>query len=119
MILTHIEASTSTIQPPDPTQQSRRSPTYTEYWSGTLIFGLIHLRSPTFILIRIYASTQVANVNGIRRTVIPTPENRKVGSSASGNRPLSSDRDKTHCVPCPVQLRVGTRLGLEFSDHTP
>ena len=46
-----------------------------------LIFGLIHLRSPTFIVIRIYASMQVANVNGIRRTVIPTPENRKVGGS--------------------------------------
>jgi hypothetical protein len=46
-----------------------------------LIFGLLHLCSPTFIVIRIYASMQVANVNGIRRTVIPTPDNRKVGGS--------------------------------------
>jgi hypothetical protein len=53
-----------------------------------LIFGLIHLRSPTFIVIRIYASMQVADVNGIRRTVIPTPENQKVGV-----QPLPGD----HC----------------------
>jgi hypothetical protein len=46
-----------------------------------LIFDLIRLRSPTFISIQFDAAMQVADVNGIRRTVIPTPENRKVGSS--------------------------------------
>jgi hypothetical protein len=46
-----------------------------------LIFGLIRLRSPTFIGVRINAAMQVAGVNGIRRTIIQTPENRKVGSS--------------------------------------
>ena len=45
--------------------------------SSGLIFGLIHLRSPTFIGIQINVATQVTNVNGTRRTVIPTPENRK------------------------------------------
>jgi hypothetical protein len=46
-----------------------------------LIFGLIRLRSPKFTCVRINAETQVADVNGIRRTVIPSPENRKVGGS--------------------------------------
>jgi hypothetical protein len=55
---------------------------------GGLIFGLIHLRSPTFIGIQIDLATQVANVDGIRRTVIPTPENRKVGALIS--RPARS-----------------------------
>jgi hypothetical protein len=43
--------------------------------------GLIRLRSPTFIGVRINAAMQVADVNGIRRTIIQTPENRKVGAS--------------------------------------
>ena len=46
-----------------------------------LIFGLIRLRSPTFIGVRIDAVMQVADVNGIRRTIILTSENRKVGGS--------------------------------------
>jgi hypothetical protein len=44
---------------------------------GGLIFGLIRLRSSTFIGIRISEAMQVADVNGIWRTIIPTPENRK------------------------------------------
>ena len=44
-----------------------------------LIFGLIRLRSSTFIDIRINTAMQVTDVNGIRRTIIPSPENRKVG----------------------------------------
>ena len=48
---------------------------------GGLIFSLIRLRSSTFIIIRIYASIQVANVYGIRRTTILTPENRKIGGA--------------------------------------
>lgn len=43
------------------------------------IFGLISLRSSTFISIQIDAAMHVADVNGIQRTVIPIPENRKVG----------------------------------------
>jgi hypothetical protein len=48
-------------------------------WDRGLIFGLIRLRSPRFIGIQINAAMPVADVNGIRRTVIPPPENRKVG----------------------------------------
>jgi hypothetical protein len=48
---------------------------------GGLIFGLIRLRSSKFIGIRINTTVQVTNVNGTRRTIIPTPENRKVGGS--------------------------------------
>ena len=48
-----------------------------------LIFGLIRLRSSSFIGVRIHAAMQVADANGIRRTIIPTPENRKVGSTRS------------------------------------
>jgi hypothetical protein len=36
---------------------------------------------PTFVSIRFNATTQVANVSDARRTIIPTPENRKVGGS--------------------------------------
>ena len=46
-----------------------------------LIFGLIRLRSPKFNGIRIDTATQVTDVNGVRRTVIPTSENWKVGGS--------------------------------------
>jgi hypothetical protein len=46
-----------------------------------LIFGLIHLRSPAFTSVRMDELAQIADVNGIRRTVILTPENRKVGGS--------------------------------------
>jgi hypothetical protein len=46
---------------------------------GGLIFGLIHLRSPGFVGVRINCLAQVADVDGIRRTVISSPENRKVG----------------------------------------
>ena len=45
---------------------------------GGLIFGLIHLRSSTFIDIQINTAIQVTDVSGIRRTIIQTPENRKV-----------------------------------------
>ena len=44
-----------------------------------LIFGLIRMRSPTFICIQINAAMQVTDVNGVQRTIIPSPENRKVG----------------------------------------
>lgn len=46
-----------------------------------LIFGLIRLRSPKFIYIQINVEMQVTNVGGIRRPIIQTPENRKVGGS--------------------------------------
>jgi hypothetical protein len=45
---------------------------------GGLIFGLIRLRSPAFIGVQINELTQISDVNGIWRTIIPTPENRKV-----------------------------------------
>jgi hypothetical protein len=45
---------------------------------GGLIFGLIRMRSSTFVGIRINAAMQVPDVNVIRRTVIPSTENRKV-----------------------------------------
>jgi hypothetical protein len=48
-----------------------------------LIFGLIRLRSPAFVRVQINAATQVVDVNSIQRTIIPTPENRKVGSSTT------------------------------------
>jgi hypothetical protein len=47
-------------------------------WAPGLIFGLIRLRSPTSIGVRINAAMQVADINGIRRTIIQTSENRKV-----------------------------------------
>jgi hypothetical protein len=62
-----------------PTTTSKVSSTQSS--PGGLIFGLIHLRSPTFIGARSNAAMQVADVNGIRRTIILTPENRKVGGS--------------------------------------
>jgi hypothetical protein len=55
-------------------------------WDRGLIFGLIRLRSPTFIGVRINAAMQVAEVNGIWRTIIPTSENRKVDDSDYGQR---------------------------------
>lgn len=48
---------------------------------GGLIFGLIRIRSSMFIGIRINAAMQVTAVSVIRRTIIPSPENRKVGGS--------------------------------------
>ena len=50
---------------------------------GGLIFGLIRMRSPTFISVRINAAMQVADVNVTRRTIIPTSEKRKVGGSTA------------------------------------
>ena len=47
--------------------------------TGGLIFGLIHLRSPTFINVRTNVAMQVADVDVIRRTTIPTSGNRKEG----------------------------------------
>jgi hypothetical protein len=46
-----------------------------------LIFGLIRLRSSKFIGVRINTTAHVTNVDVIRRTIIPSPENRKVGVS--------------------------------------
>jgi hypothetical protein len=48
-----------------------------------LIFGLIHMRLSTFIGIQINTAMQVTNVSVIRRTVIPSPENRKVSASTT------------------------------------
>src|SRR5947209_18483120 len=61
---------------------------------GGLIFGLIRVRSSMFIGIQIDAAMQVTNVSVIPRTIIPTPENRKVGGSTP---PLA-----THRYPCPM-----------------
>jgi hypothetical protein len=47
---------------------------------GGLIFGLIRLCSSTFVSVRINTAMQVTDVNGIRRTIIQTSENRKVDS---------------------------------------
>jgi hypothetical protein len=79
---------------PSPVQSERyvRGP----WWDHGLIFGLIRLRSPTFIGVRINAAMQVADVNGIRRTIIQTSENRKV---ALGTFPLPSP-DRTTLVSC-------------------
>ena len=52
-------------------------------WERGLIFGLIHLRSPEFIGIQTAEESQAVNANDIRRTVIQTPENRKVGGSTA------------------------------------
>ena len=67
--------------------------------AGGLIFGLIHPRSPTFIGIQINLATQVVNVNDIRRTVIPTPENRKVGGSTP---PLATTLTSANARLCAV-----------------
>ncbi len=55
-----------------------------------LIVGLIHLRSCAFIGILINTPMQAANVSAIQRTIIPTPENRKVGGSPCRSGPTSS-----------------------------
>ena len=47
--------------------------------AGGLILGLIRLHSPAF---KSNVAVQVVNVDGLRRTVIPTPENRQVGDRA-------------------------------------
>jgi hypothetical protein len=43
--------------------------------------GLIYLRSPAFIGVRIDVLVQIADINGIRRTMILTSEKQKVGGS--------------------------------------
>jgi hypothetical protein len=48
-------------------------------WLGDLIFGLVRLRSSAFGFMR---QCKVADVYGIQRTVILTPENRKVDCSS-------------------------------------
>jgi hypothetical protein len=63
-----------------------------------LIFGLIRLRSPKFICVRINAEMQVADVSGIRRTVIPTSENRKIGSFIRRLRDLDFNRNSPDAV---------------------
>ena len=62
-----------------PSERPVREP---QYGRG-LIFGLIRLCSSTFIGIRIDAAMQVTDVNGIRRTIIQTSENRKASGSAT------------------------------------
>jgi hypothetical protein len=47
--------------------------------AGGLILGLIRLHSPAF---KSNVAVQVVNVDGLRRTVTPTPENRQVGDRA-------------------------------------
>jgi hypothetical protein len=46
-----------------------------------LIFGLIHLRSFGLIGIQINVEMHVTNAGVTWRTIIPTPENRKVQGS--------------------------------------
>jgi hypothetical protein len=43
-------------------------------WDRGLIFGLIRLRSLAFLAFIFDAAMQVADVNGIQRTIIPTSE---------------------------------------------
>jgi hypothetical protein len=50
---------------------------------GGLIFGLIRLRSSTFIGVQSNAAMQVTNVSVTRRTIIQTSENRKIGDSTT------------------------------------
>ena len=76
-----------------------------------LIFGLIRLRSPTFIGIRLNAAMQVADVNGIRRTVIPSPENRKVGGSSTV-RLLSRISEHALCRYSCHASHGGDRVGV-------
>jgi hypothetical protein len=54
-----------------------------------LIFGLLRLRSSTFIGIRINVAMQVMNASAIRRTIIQTSENRKVGGSTAPGHHLN------------------------------
>jgi hypothetical protein len=74
-----------------------------------LIFGLIRLRSPKFIGVRINAATQVTDVNGIRRTIIQTSENRKVGGSTP---PLATPLAATLACDVPCSQGQGLSLGL-------
>ena len=64
--------------PPVRSERHTREP----QWDRGLIFGLIRLRSPRSVGIQINAAIQVSDVNGIQRTVIPSPENRKVSRSS-------------------------------------
>jgi hypothetical protein len=66
-----------------------------------LIFGLIRLRSPTFIGIRIKSATQDTNVSVIPRTITPSPENRKVGGS---------DSPPQRASPSPVEAPLRTAM---------
>ena len=68
-------------------------------WNRDLIFGLIRLRSPTFIGVQINAAMQVADLNGIRRTIIQTSENRKVGGPIPPCNHLPTGGDITQYVP--------------------
>jgi hypothetical protein len=60
-----------------------------------LIFGLIRVRSSSFIGIQSDAAMQVTNVSVIRRTIIQTSENRKVDGS----------------TPPPATCTVGLQIG--------
>lgn len=65
-----------------PIRPAASRPSSREHVRG-LIFGLVRLRSLMFIGIRINAEMHVTNVGVIRRTVILTPENRRVGTSTT------------------------------------
>jgi hypothetical protein len=69
-------------------------------WDRGLTFGLIRLRSPTFIGIQINADMQVADVNSIRRTIVQTSENRKDGD------PTSLLTDRSVCYFCGAARRL-------------
>jgi hypothetical protein len=47
---------------------------------GGIVVSSVYV-SPTFIGIQINAAMQVADVNSVQRTIIPSPENRKVQGS--------------------------------------
>jgi hypothetical protein len=57
-----------------------------------LIFGLIRMRSSTFFGIQINAAIQVTDVSVTRRTIIPSPETRKVGGSTPLDVPVRPER---------------------------
>ncbi len=98
-----------------------------------LIFGLIRLRSSVFIGVRMDVLEQIADVNGIRRTVIPSPENRKVGGSTlpwppstQGQLPiywkrisLTTHHTLAHTAlqPAPLHGELDLRYALESVDR--
>ncbi len=83
--------------------------------SSGLIFGLIRTRSSAFTNVYINVATQVADVNITRRTIIPSPENRK---SLVRLHPLpprcrrSTSREFAIDVPSVELLFASPRLNL-------
>jgi hypothetical protein len=89
-----------------------------------LIFGLIRLRSSTFISIQINAAIQVMNASAIRRTIIQTSENRKDGGSRllcpeARCHPASSEAAEPTRRSCGIQINGGIRYLLDMRrvDH--